>query len=1353
MNVQNSENIITIFDVSDSTSVGVRWKKWIKKFENYLVVTNVTDDTRKTAMLNHYAGDDVAEILENLPEPVPVVENCYKKAVKQLNDYFIPKTNIDFEIYNLREQQQMPGESLMQFYTRLCALSSNCEFADKDAEIKWIITSKTTSSTLRRYALREQPTLAQLLEYGKTLELTEQRMTEMEKRTTIKEENASDVNAVYRRSQRKPKSNNFNKQSSKSHEESKQQCKFCGYSWHKDGLQSCPARNSTCRSCHKSGHYEKVCLSKKKNRFNHQHEIKSVCVVSTPNKQSSNKPVVHMFINNVATEFMADSGSAVNIINKSTFNKLNINNQQLQSTEPIYAFGTEAPINILGKFKVTLFFKGNCIEDEVHVFDGEAQQLLSFEASKKLNVMKVSYQITNGISINMNFIEQNFPNIVKGVGILKNHEVHLHVDKNVKPIAQRHRRIPMHLRENVESEINRLLQENIIEKVDGPTPWISPVVLVPKPSKPNGIRLCVDMRAANTAIIRERHITPTIDDICFLLNGASCFSKIDLRDGYHQLELDKDSRSITTFSTHIGLFQYKRLSFGICSASEIFQNTIYEILMNIPGTVNISDDILVFGRDKKEHDKALLNVLSKLQEHNLTINTNKCEFNKTSITYFGFVFSKNGVSPDPNKVQIFNEMSSPKNVSETRSLIGMLNYLQKFLPNLATHNKLLRELTLAKSNFTWTDAHEAVFKELKQMLLNARALAYFDIKKNTHLHVDAGPVGLGAILSQTSSSDQHVNIVSFASRALTEVEQRYSQIEKEMLAISWGMQHFHTFLYGTEFTLHTDQKPIVNILKNPLINATARIERLYLKVQQYVFKVIHQEGKSNPSDYLSRYAISKELTSSQSTENYVNFVTKNNIPDHMSLQEIQEHTKKDHILQLIQLCIENGKNFNNEPELSNFKNIQNELSINNGIILKGCKILLPESLQARAIEIAHSGHLGMVKTKQILRSKVWFKTLDKQVENAIQNCPTCAVITDSTSRDPIAIPELAKNPMEQVNMDYAGPFPNGKYLFIMIDEFSKYPFVEVVSSTKFCFIESVLVKTFSMFGSPKKARTDNGPPFNSSDFDSLLKKFNIQHIKSTPYWPEANGSAERFVRTLKKCLIGSQLETNNFLTLLNTFLANFRSAPSSVTGKSPYELMFGRNPKTSLPDINDFENNNFVHTKTMENKLKAKEYADQSRHTKPNNLRVGDKVICKQPKLNKLTPKYDPVPYHITKKNGTKITAEREGKVIKRNASFFKQINYPINTFKKSSNEVTMDVYEELTRQQNFTKRFVNIPEAENIDVIAQNQPEAVVTDDGDNSNIEVPAQVDVTEADLPESSRPRRRGRKPDYLNDYDTN
>lgn len=173
----------------------------------------------------------------------------------------------------------------------------------------------------------------------------------------------------------------------------------------------------------------------------------------------------------------------------------------------------------------------------------------------------------------------------------------------------------------------------------------------------------------------------------------------------------------------------------------------------------------------------------------------------------------------------------------------------------------------------------------------------------------------------------------------------------------------------------------------------------------------------------------------------------------------------------------------------------------------------------------------------------------------------------------------------------------------------------------------------------------------------------------------------------------------------------------------------------------------------MKNKLKAKEYADQTRHTKPNNLSVGDKVICKQPKLNKVTPKYDPVPYQITKKHGTKITAEREGKVIKRNASFFKQMNYPINTLKKIEYWSKSGCVWRINTTAEFYQAFiVHIHVAENDNGVAQNQPEAVVADAVDNSDIEAPAQVDVTEADLPESSRPRRQGRKPDYLKDYDT-
>lgn len=249
----------------------------------------------------------------------------------------------------------------------------------------------------------------------------------------------------------------------------------------------------------------------------------------------------------------------------------------------------------------------------------------------------------------INTIKNKHPELLEGVGKLKNFQVKLHINEDIQPVAQKHRRIPFHLRKTVENEINHLLSQDIIEPTTGPTPWVSPIVIVPKQHDPSKIRMCIDMRAANKAILRERHVTPTIDDIISSINGAKVFSKIDLNQGYHQLVLEPKSRPITTFSTHVGLFRYKRLIFGINAAAEIFQNTIRQVISNITGVINVSDDILIFGKNQQEHNKALYEVLNRLSKHGLTINANKCQFNENSINYFGYVFSSTGVSPDPKK--------------------------------------------------------------------------------------------------------------------------------------------------------------------------------------------------------------------------------------------------------------------------------------------------------------------------------------------------------------------------------------------------------------------------------------------------------------------------------------------------------------------------------------------------------------------------------------------------------------------------------------------------------------------------------------------------------------------------------
>ena len=178
---------------------------------------------------------------------------------------------------------------------------------------------------------------------------------------------------------------------------------------------------------------------------------------------------------------------------------------------------------------------------------------------------------------------------------MKGYQVKLHIDESVQPVAQPHRRVLFHVRQQLEEQLKRDEELGVIERIEGPTPWVSPIVVSPKPKSPGQIRVCVDMRQANQAIKRERHVTPTIKEIIGNLNGAKVFSKLDLNQGYSQLELAPESRYITTFGTHLGLMRYKRLNFGISSAAEIFQNIIRETLEGIPGALNISDDILVFG--------------------------------------------------------------------------------------------------------------------------------------------------------------------------------------------------------------------------------------------------------------------------------------------------------------------------------------------------------------------------------------------------------------------------------------------------------------------------------------------------------------------------------------------------------------------------------------------------------------------------------------------------------------------------------------------------------------------------------------------------------------------------------------
>ena len=396
---------------------------------------------------------------------------------------------------------------------------------------------------------------------------------------------------------------------------------------------------------------------------------------------------------------------------------------------------------------------------------------------------------------------------------ISEHQQKLFYDDTVPGSALPYRRTPFPLRKELEKEIHRQIDEDIIEEAEGPTPWVSPVVVTQR--KSGAIRLCVDMRLASKVIKRERYPMPTLDDLVTDLNGASVFSRVDLNDAYHQVELDPESRHLTTSSTHMGLFRYKRLNMGISCASEIFQKIIAQILAGIPGVKNIQDDIIVSGRTQEEHDERLKLVFKRLADRNITLRQDKCEFNKPTLTFYGFQFSKSGVSADPQKVAAIAALDKPLNASEARSLLGMTNYCARFIESYANITEPIRRLAQKSVEWKWTDEQENAFQWLKQALSDSPVVGYFNLDKQTEIVVDARPVGMSAILRQYDSKSEDGYVVAYASCALSSVEQRYPQTDREGLAVLWGCEHFHLYIYGCPVTVVTDHKPLLGVFNNP----------------------------------------------------------------------------------------------------------------------------------------------------------------------------------------------------------------------------------------------------------------------------------------------------------------------------------------------------------------------------------------------------------------------------------------------------------------------------------------------------------------------------------------------------------
>lgn len=1016
------ERALPPLDLTGSSSqVAERWRQWKRSYQYYIDGKGITSASRKKAQLLHLAGMEVQDLFQDLPDPGPInaeLDNEYVVCLRKLDAHFRAEDNVPYERHVFRQLAPTKGETADKFIVRLRKQARHCNFGEAlEENLRDQLIEKISDVELKKKLLEvNNITLEVAMDKVRKWEASREQASQMGTPNQEQHEpgaiGGAGTNAVEERSGRGSKGKGV--------------CFNCGKEGHfaKDG--NCPARGRKCSKCGKYGHYANCCKGGRIPKFGkpnttsrrggrHQTQGKGgqtnfvegplelpgendsfafTVEEQTCNLAASAEPVICVSIGGVNREVLVDSGSGSNLISLDTVKELKQQGLKIQlqpCTRKLYAYGGRA-LEIEGQFQSEVSVgKTKIVADFIVVKMGRC--LLGYSTAVDLGILRVDPAGTldtgNCNTVNSTFVgqlEEKYPSVFHGIGKLKGYQLKLHVDPSVTPVVQKMRRVPFSLKDKVTAKVNELLEKDIIEKVEGPTAWVSPVVVAPKAS--GDIRLCVDMRRANEAIIRERLPIPTIDEVLESLNGSAVFSKLDLRWGFHQIELDADSRDITAFATHDGIFRYKRLSFGVNAAPEKYQHIITQSMAGLRGVANIADDLIVHGRDTEEHDKNLQRVLERLSEKQLTLNAEKCTFKMNKVVFMGLLLSKHGVGPTEEKVRAVAEASQPQTPSEVRSFLGLVGFSARFIPDFATTADPLRRLARKGEPFMWGKEQENSFQKLKSQVASAPVLAYFDKDAPTRVIADASPVGLGAVLVQEKNGESRA--VCYASRSLSQVERRYSQTEKEALALVWACERFHLYLYGLpQFDLVTDHEAL-KVIYSRKSKPSARIERWVLRLQPYNYQVCYVPSRKNIADALSRLTKIPASDQSQEDDGYIRMVALHAVPAALRIKEIERISAQDPELQAVRNCLIEEK-WDNAPK--SYLSVRNELTFIGHVILRGTRIVVPQSLRKRVVSLAHEGHQGVVKTKERLRTKVWWPGMDRDAERRCAECYGCQLVT------------------------------------------------------------------------------------------------------------------------------------------------------------------------------------------------------------------------------------------------------------------------------------------------------------------------------------------------------------------------
>ena len=836
-----------------SGNLANNWKQWKQVWSAYELVMRLNEQTNeyRVAAFITCIGPKALAIHNGLPFQSEDEKKNLAKILELWESYCLGKTNIIYERYRFNNRNQEAGESIDTYPSNLRCLSDTCNFgALKDEMIRDRIVCGVRDGSLRKKLLQvPELTLQKCIDMCRSAEATSTQLEAMSAQT-------SHVAP--------PPEVNFVKTPSKGADKSPvvKDCRFCGQT-HEMERSKCPAFGKICSVCQRQNHFALKCYHKKKpretrkpprkhsvNQFDCDESEEEILSVSCSEEEintvdnHTNKIVATMKVGGKDVKMLIDSGASCNVLPINYLPKGTV----VEKSSHTLKMYSKSTMSAVGEAKVSLVNPKN-VESyliDFTIVDGNFAPLLGLETAQKMKLLVVQTQNILSIREDTLSFDAEKPKFTRDTVISeypdvfgeelgrREGKVHLETDPNVAPTVMPPRRVPVALKEKLKNELDGLTQRKVISPTQEPTDWVSSMIAAKKPD--GNIRLCIDPHYLNPALKRSHYPLPIIEEILPELSKAKVFSKVDLKEGFLQAELDEESSRLTVFQTSWGRYRFHRMPFGITPAPEIFQMKLDQNLEGLKGVFKIADDILITGQGETEreadedHDRNLKSLLDRCRERNIKLNKKKFTFKCNDVQFIGHRLTKEGLKPDPAKVKAILSMKKPDDIAAVQRLMGMVKYLSKFLADLSQICEPIRRLTHKDEPWLWTKEQDVAFDKIKEAVTSAPVLKYFDSSKPTEGSGDASSQGLGFVLTQ----EDHP--VTYANRALTQAEQRYSQIEKELFALVFGLEHNHQYVYGRKVILYTDHKSLVSISSKLLAAAPKRLQRLLLCLQSMTQK-------------------------------------------------------------------------------------------------------------------------------------------------------------------------------------------------------------------------------------------------------------------------------------------------------------------------------------------------------------------------------------------------------------------------------------------------------------------------------------------------------------------------------------